>query len=138
MREECNLPEGSVLSGVDVRAGGTWLGINRTGRVAFLLVTTSPVTKVDAPDTFFLTGLTSQKNTKRMVLPGATSLPLFSRLLLRTPSKRPYMVLSLLMLNMQALIYSSWRRPPMAKTACRSTEYMLPTTVGEAPSLFGH
>jgi hypothetical protein len=39
------------------------------------------------------------------------------------------MVLSLLMLNMQALIYSSWRRLPMAKTACRSTEYMLPTTV---------
>ncbi|KAJ8581649.1 DUF833-domain-containing protein [Rhizopogon salebrosus TDB-379] len=36
MREECNLPEGSVLSGVDVRAGGTWLGISRTGRVAFL------------------------------------------------------------------------------------------------------
>jgi len=36
MREQCSLPEGIVLSGVDVRAGGTWLGISRSGRVAFL------------------------------------------------------------------------------------------------------
>jgi len=35
-REECNLPEGNILSGVDIRAGGTWLGISRTGKVAFL------------------------------------------------------------------------------------------------------
>lgn len=34
--EEHSLPEGNVLSGIDVRAGGTWLGMNRTGRVAFL------------------------------------------------------------------------------------------------------
>lgn len=34
--EQRSLPEGNVLSGIDVRAGGTWLGVNRTGRVAFL------------------------------------------------------------------------------------------------------
>ncbi|KAG2070308.1 DUF833-domain-containing protein [Suillus decipiens] len=34
--EQHRLPEGNVLSGIDVRAGGTWLGVNRTGRVAFL------------------------------------------------------------------------------------------------------
>ncbi|OAX37054.1 DUF833-domain-containing protein [Rhizopogon vinicolor AM-OR11-026] len=28
--------EGNILSGVDVRAGGTWLGISRTGKIAFL------------------------------------------------------------------------------------------------------
>ncbi|KAG1727163.1 NRDE protein-domain-containing protein [Suillus paluster] len=31
-----SLSEGNVLSGVDVRAGGTWLGVSRTGKVAFL------------------------------------------------------------------------------------------------------
>ena len=30
--------KGSVLSGRDLRAGGTWLGINRHGDVAFLCV----------------------------------------------------------------------------------------------------
>ncbi|KAF7791483.1 hypothetical protein EIP86_002499 [Pleurotus ostreatoroseus] len=30
------VPRGSVLSGRDLRAGGTWLGISRAGRVAFL------------------------------------------------------------------------------------------------------
>jgi uncharacterized protein with NRDE domain len=34
--EEHSHLQGNVLSGVDVRAGGTWLGVNRTGRVAFL------------------------------------------------------------------------------------------------------
>jgi uncharacterized protein with NRDE domain len=29
---------GRVLSGRDLRAGGTWLGLNRSGRVAFLCV----------------------------------------------------------------------------------------------------
>lgn len=31
-------PGGDVLSGLDVRAGGTWLGINRRGRIAVLCV----------------------------------------------------------------------------------------------------
>jgi hypothetical protein len=31
--------EGSyVLSGIDIQAGGTWLGINKRGRVAFMYV----------------------------------------------------------------------------------------------------
>ena len=29
-------PNGNVLSGRDLRGGGTWLGITRTGRFAFL------------------------------------------------------------------------------------------------------
>ena len=29
-------PRGSVLSGRDLRGGGTWLGISRSGHVAFL------------------------------------------------------------------------------------------------------
>jgi uncharacterized protein with NRDE domain len=33
---EHSLSEANILSGVDVRAGGTWLGVNRSGRVAFL------------------------------------------------------------------------------------------------------
>lgn len=35
-QEGRSLLEGDVLSGVDVRAGGTWLGVSRTGRVAFI------------------------------------------------------------------------------------------------------
>ena len=35
-------PGGSVLSGRDLRAGGTWLGVNRAGRVAFRYVTPTP------------------------------------------------------------------------------------------------
>lgn len=31
-----SLSEANILSGIDVRAGGTWLGVNRSGRVAFL------------------------------------------------------------------------------------------------------
>ena len=31
-------PNGDVLSGRDLRGGGTWLGISRTGKVAFLYV----------------------------------------------------------------------------------------------------
>lgn len=27
---------GSVLSGIDVQAGGTWMGINRAGRIALM------------------------------------------------------------------------------------------------------
>ncbi|KAG1901090.1 NRDE protein-domain-containing protein [Suillus fuscotomentosus] len=34
--KEHSLPEGNILSGIDVRAGGTWLGVNRSGRLAFL------------------------------------------------------------------------------------------------------
>ena len=30
--------EGFVLSGIDVKAGGTWLGINKLGGVAFMYV----------------------------------------------------------------------------------------------------
>lgn len=30
------LAPGNVLSGIDVQAGGTWMGINRAGRIAFL------------------------------------------------------------------------------------------------------
>ncbi len=30
--------EGSVLSGIDVKAGGTWIGINKTGQIGFLCV----------------------------------------------------------------------------------------------------
>ncbi|KIJ64585.1 hypothetical protein HYDPIDRAFT_111952 [Hydnomerulius pinastri MD-312] len=40
-----SLQEDSVLSGIDVRAGGTWLGVNRTGKVALLTNITEPLTK---------------------------------------------------------------------------------------------
>ncbi|KAF8319610.1 hypothetical protein DL93DRAFT_2164312 [Clavulina sp. PMI_390] len=35
-------PTGSVLSGIDVQAGGTWFGINHSGRVAFITNITEP------------------------------------------------------------------------------------------------
>jgi len=39
---EIDLKEASVLSGRDLRAGGTWLGMNRFGRVALLTNITGP------------------------------------------------------------------------------------------------
>jgi len=39
---ESNLKEANVLSGRDLRAGGTWLGMNRFGRVALLTNITGP------------------------------------------------------------------------------------------------
>lgn len=36
--EQVSTESGSVLSGVDAQAGGTWFGINRDGKAAFLYV----------------------------------------------------------------------------------------------------
>jgi hypothetical protein len=127
--EEHSHLQGNVLSGVDVRAGGTWLGVNRTGRVAFLSVPSSP--DCTPLTSFFLTEQTSQKSTKRMVLPGVTSLPIFFRQI----RKRTYTILFLAMLNMQALIYYSCRRPPVANTTCNSMERMSQTMEEEERSL---
>ncbi|KAH7919008.1 DUF833-domain-containing protein [Leucogyrophana mollusca] len=42
---EHSLQEGRVLSGIDVRAGGTWLGIDRSGKFALLTNITEPPTQ---------------------------------------------------------------------------------------------
>lgn len=42
---ECDSQQGSVLSGRDLLAGGSWLGINRYGRVALLTNITGPPSK---------------------------------------------------------------------------------------------
>ncbi|KAF9240260.1 NRDE protein-domain-containing protein [Melanogaster broomeanus] len=39
------LAEANILSGVDVRAGGTWLGLSRTGKLALLTNITEPTAK---------------------------------------------------------------------------------------------
>lgn len=41
-------PSGNVLSGRDLRGGGTWLGITRTGRVTFLYVSFYSLSMVSA------------------------------------------------------------------------------------------
>ncbi|RPD62580.1 DUF833-domain-containing protein [Lentinus tigrinus ALCF2SS1-6] len=41
-------PRGSVLSGRDLLAGGTWAGVSRTGRVALLTNITEPLRKYDS------------------------------------------------------------------------------------------
>ncbi|KAH7885478.1 NRDE protein-domain-containing protein [Phlebopus sp. FC_14] len=40
--------EPTVLSGIDVRAGGTWLGLHRTGKLALLTNITEPITKFNS------------------------------------------------------------------------------------------
>ncbi|KAF9222981.1 DUF833-domain-containing protein [Gyrodon lividus] len=40
-----SLQEANVLSGIDVRAGGTWLGLSRAGKLAILTNITEPITK---------------------------------------------------------------------------------------------
>ncbi|KIY68189.1 hypothetical protein CYLTODRAFT_421859 [Cylindrobasidium torrendii FP15055 ss-10] len=42
-----NDDEGSVLSGIDLKGGGTWLGINRAGRIAVLTNITEAYTTYD-------------------------------------------------------------------------------------------
>jgi len=40
--------EANILSGIDLRAGGTWLGINRSGRLALLTNITGPPSDKDS------------------------------------------------------------------------------------------
>ncbi|KAH7915451.1 NRDE protein-domain-containing protein [Hygrophoropsis aurantiaca] len=42
---EHSLGDGRVLSGIDIRAGGTWLGIDRSGKIALLTNITEPATQ---------------------------------------------------------------------------------------------